>query len=529
MLPDHLRNGLEMAEEFPEEATCPEQDEKGGSNMQATKNPESIRYSTILCNKKPSPRIAKFIVLILFLTTGTLIEYQSSVILDLQEKGATYEDQSNFSLVYYPFFLRWLIAPFMDLFFVERIGKCRTYIVSTCLLIGGFLFVYAPFADQLTQPSRLTEVIIVWLSVNIVGNIYLISAEMWIVKIFEDDNDKAVGMMLWDIGYSLGTFLSYNIFLPLNSVRWLNSNIYAENPVTEPIITHAIMMRIIGGLHFFTAFLVLFFIAEAQSEKRQNLGVKKLFTVILRIVANGNLRKVMIWLVLNRSFLCLFRDSLQLKFVDNGFSKATIANMDTYTLPFYLLFSCLAFRYFKKGKLMRRASYASLYTFVIVGVKFLILADLAHNQNKTRTYYLYMIQSFFNRIDLRGNLSTAFFILITPLSAGSTFITFFMCWYNLCDSVPQTIGYRIIDADVISYNILVFIGLTVQIACTLLTLNLSKTLDHTDKASFDVEQHKHSSNDIIVQAFVLNQGPNRLSEQKSEEEKRPVGESVDAI
>jgi MFS transporter, PAT family, solute carrier family 33 (acetyl-CoA transportor), member 1 len=294
-------------------------------------------YTTMFCNKPPSVNQTKFMFLVLFFCVGAIQSFQNAIILDLQEKGASFEDQSNFSFVYYPYIFKIFLAPLIDMYFFEKVGRCRTWIVSSCLLIAIGLLVTAPFADRLMHPDHMTVIIVLWFCLNILAVFFLVAGEMWVVKALHGA-DKGVGSLIFDIGFSIGGFISYNLFVPLSSLKWLNENIFKSNPLSRPLILPSEMMWLMAGIHLVFGLWILLMVAEKKTEHlHERMSFKRLFRLIPQLFINKHLRGVLIVIALQRGFRNLIVDSIGLKFVDYNMSKATIANTDTYSFPFIFL------------------------------------------------------------------------------------------------------------------------------------------------------------------------------------------------
>ena len=160
---------------------------------------KSEKFTSILLNRKPGVGEARTIILLIFIIQGMVQSYQNAIILDLQERGASYDDQAFFMLSQYPYIFKIIQAPFIDTYYIKWFGKCKTYIVSIFLLFSILLFWLAPHQDGFIQPSNIKILTFIWMGINIVIILSQIAGEMWIVKIFSDAH-KGSGTILVDIG-----------------------------------------------------------------------------------------------------------------------------------------------------------------------------------------------------------------------------------------------------------------------------------------------------------------------------------------
>ena len=55
----------------------------------------------------------------------------------LIEKGANYDDIAILSIISFPISLKFLVAPLLDIYYFDWIGKRKTYILPTIYMIAG--------------------------------------------------------------------------------------------------------------------------------------------------------------------------------------------------------------------------------------------------------------------------------------------------------------------------------------------------------------------------------------------------------
>ncbi len=62
--------------------------------------------------------------------------YYLSMLVLLIEQGADYDEIAILSLIAIPFALKFLIAPVCDIYYLDWVGKRKTYILSSILLVS---------------------------------------------------------------------------------------------------------------------------------------------------------------------------------------------------------------------------------------------------------------------------------------------------------------------------------------------------------------------------------------------------------
>lgn len=188
-------------------------------------------------------------VFIHYLTIGLVQGYYVSIQFALQAEGADFNDQSTLSLAVYPYSFKFLVSPLLDRFFVGKLGRSKTYIIIGGLIISASFCFMGPTIQHMVANRNVVPLTVLFTLVNTLVIFVQIAGESWILTMFsKEDKTKAVTFL--QIGQSLGSILGYNIFTPLNDKDWLNENIFVDNPIAGPIITHTMMCFFIAILYF---------------------------------------------------------------------------------------------------------------------------------------------------------------------------------------------------------------------------------------------------------------------------------------
>ena len=456
-----------------------------GSNIRHNDKPGKqaieYKYTDILLNAPPSLNCARAVILMVFFVIGSVSSYQYSVILELQEKKATFRDQAIFTISAYPFIFKVIFAPFVDLYYFEKVGKCKTWMIGSASFLSALLIFVSPFAESFIDPNKIAGLTTLWFCINLVSCFLAISAEMFIVKIFEED-DKSKGSMLLDLGWSIGGFFSYNLFVPLNSVNWMNKYVFTTTPITEPIVSHKAMVFCLAVIAFIYALVLLIFVGEKKKEIHQvKLSLPTLLGKVCKMFTNPIMGKFLIYIALMRIFKNLVVDTIVLKTMNAGITKTTIVNIDTVTFPLYVVASVCFMRLMTKGKVMKLYSWMLVYGIIVIVFSLLVLDDLEANRNITRTTVFLVLISILGKFCVDGPFLMGYINLITPDDIGSTFITFMMCWQNMTMVFPSSIGLEIIHQDVFNFNLYAGTCLVIQLALIFGYMRYSNSLDEKDK------------------------------------------------
>jgi len=478
-------------------------------------------YTNILLNKIPGKWTSRMVIFSIFFVVGIIQGLQAVVILDLQEKGATYDDQALFSISFYPYIFKIIQAPFIDTFYLFSVGKCKTYIVTSLIFLSIVLYGMAPGIEATILPANIVLLTCTWSFVTVIVVFAQIAGEMWIVKIF-DEQDKGKGSMILDLGMGIGSFFSYNMFVPLNSVAWLNENLYAKNHVTTPLITHAEMLLFIASCSLGVGIYVLVFVSERMSIENENPSFFRVLKSLPKFFTTPAIRKLLLMMASVKIIGVLFSESLTLKTLDAGISKTTLVSIDTVTFPIYVIASLYMMRFIKKGSIMKIYFWMLMAGSVLYFLRALVQIDLENNKDIPRTTLLLYGISIIAKFIISDTFLMGFINFITPESVGSTFITFMMCWNNGVAIIPSTIGLKIVSVGVAPFTVLVLLSICLQ---TLINLGYGRycyRLDSMEKEEFNPDRVDQKKMEIEIGVKQDLDG----SRKKSEDEEDTVGDAI---
>ena len=185
-------------------------------------------FTEILWNRKIGRGAANFMMFSLWFIIGLIQAYQMAVVMKLQEKKASMTQQAIFSVSTYPYTFKLIFAPFMDSNYFFSVGKCKTWLTASMFLLSGALYYFSTESDSI-RPEGMNKLTVVWFCIHSIIVITQIASEMWIVKLYDTEDDKSKGSMVIGMGMTIGAFFGLNVFIPLNHVDWLNENWFTQH------------------------------------------------------------------------------------------------------------------------------------------------------------------------------------------------------------------------------------------------------------------------------------------------------------
>lgn len=198
---------------------------------------EKKEYTDVCFQRKLTFKQAAFFVFFHYLGIGLVQGYFVSIQFNLQSTGAGLAAQSTLSLATYPYSFKFLISPLLDRFYFGKLGRSKTYIIIGGLVIASTFSILGPTVQGMVEQAQVVPITLLFGIINVMVCFVQIAGESWILTMFSKE-EKTKASTFLSIGQSFGVILGYNVFTPLNDKEWLNNNIFTENHIDGPLVTH---------------------------------------------------------------------------------------------------------------------------------------------------------------------------------------------------------------------------------------------------------------------------------------------------
>lgn len=121
--------------------------ESGGVGKGSTKNAPDMEIQSDDEGQRGGDRGNIALLFFLYLLQGIPLGLTAAIPMILQNRGASYKQQAEFSFVYWPFSLKLLWAPIVDSCFSARVGRRKTWLIPTQYLLGIFMLCLSGSVD----------------------------------------------------------------------------------------------------------------------------------------------------------------------------------------------------------------------------------------------------------------------------------------------------------------------------------------------------------------------------------------------
>ncbi|KAN0061662.1 hypothetical protein ACQY0O_005653 [Thecaphora frezii] len=409
---------------------------------------------------------AMILLVVLYLLQGIPVGLAFGTMPFLLKSRLSYSDIGFFMLCTYPYSLKLFWSPIVDSVFVKQLtlplvgtvslGRRKSWIVPIQTVVGVLFW----FLSNSIEPLMAAEV----------PNVKLITGVFFVLVFFAATQDIAVdGWALTllsqqnlsyastaqTVGLNSGYFLSFTVFLALNSVEFGNKY-FRSTPLDVPLLTLAGYLRFWAVGFLAVTLWLLFFKNEDeetdQDEAAPDMGVSEVYSIMWRIV---RLRHVQVFMAIHLVAKIGFQANeavTGLKLVEKGFGKEDLALAVLIDFPFQLVFGYLAARWSKGENALRPWLIAFFFRLGFALVSMAIVHSMPAPPIGSGYFFLVIastvLSSFSSTVQFVG--ISAFHTQIADPLIGGTYMTLLNTVSNLGGTWPRYFVLKAVDLFTVS-------------------------------------------------------------------------------
>lgn len=451
------------------------------------------RYHKTHCqmffSRMPRYALASLVYLILFVAVGLTHGYERSVHIIMQSKRATMQDLSNFSLSNYPYILKVFIAPFLDRYYFKAFGRSKTYICTFGILLSVLYMVIASRMDGLMKEKKFSEISAIFFVMNCLLVVFQIACTTWVLTLFKKEQ-RSKATFIKVMGHNIGEFLTFNIFVPLNSVQWVRVNFYPKERVKQGLLLHNHMCWLICVCLLLVVIFIGLFVAERKIKGEEEVHLCKVVMFVPKMLTRKNTLILLGYLAGIRVIEFMLGEVVSYRMINCGISKDTIVMIDTILFPLSIAVSLLCHRFLNKGVLLQTAHWLTLMAVISNLSKYFMVAYLEQNKHMAQYGVIWVfINHLLMTFVVPLNCIIAFFNTISDVRVGSTMLTALTAYTNLLAYLPKTLGLFVAQRVNFHYFVLGFQG--VQLVLLVLLYRTAKYLDSLESWDFSTYVSDH--------------------------------------
>lgn len=179
------------------------------------------------------------ILFFLYLLQGIPLGLTAAIPMLLQNRGASYKQQAEFSFATWPFSMKLLWAPIVDSLFWSRFGRRKSWLIPTQYLIGLFMLILSVYVNQWLggdeSQSNIAVLTTVFFALNFFAATQDIAVDGWALTMLKRCNVGHASTCN-SVGQTAGYFFGYVVFIALESKDFCNTYL-RTTPKDEGLIT----------------------------------------------------------------------------------------------------------------------------------------------------------------------------------------------------------------------------------------------------------------------------------------------------
>ncbi|CAG8449371.1 2506_t:CDS:10 [Funneliformis caledonium] len=388
------------------------------------------------------------LLVVLYLLQGIPVGLAFGSIPFLLKSKLSYSQIGFFSLASYPYSLKLLWSPIVDATYSKKVGRRKSWIIPIQLLTGSLFFwlgnnVDVIFDDEKPDVFTLTLLFFILIFFSATQDI---AVDGWALTLLSK-NSLSYASTAQTIGLNTGYFLSFTVFLALNSADFSNKYFRTE-PSDVGFISLGSYLSFWSVLYFVVTVWLIFVKGEDATHASDEMDIKTVYQTIWNICKMPHMRKLILVLLVAKIGFIANEAVTGLKLLEKGFGKEDLALAVLIDFPFQILVGYYAAKWSNGPQPLKpwiRAFYGRLF-FAIVGM--LVVYIFPGNTQISSGMFIVVIAS----TVLSSFMSTVQFVSISAFMTtiadpviGGTYMTLLATFSNFGGTWPRFFVLEAVD------------------------------------------------------------------------------------
>ncbi|KAL6070226.1 Solute carrier family 33 member 1 [Balamuthia mandrillaris] len=223
--------------------------------------------------KERRDRWSMVILIILYMIQGVPLGLTLGSLPFLIQNKSSYTQIGVFSLASYPYSLKLLWSPLVDGVFSDRIGRRKSWIVPIQFLSGLLLYNISLWIEDALSSTHVpvTQLTITFFVLVVMVATQDIAVDGWALTMLSRAK-RGYASTCQTIGLNCGYFLSFTIFLALNSAEFSNAYLRStDHQQPTGVLSVSMYIRFWAIIYLLVTFYLAFFQAEKKVKKRTTI------------------------------------------------------------------------------------------------------------------------------------------------------------------------------------------------------------------------------------------------------------------
>ncbi|KAJ2703058.1 hypothetical protein FB645_004050 [Coemansia sp. IMI 203386] len=267
----------------------------------------------------------------------------------LKEK-LSYAQVGLFSLAGYPYSLKLFWSPIVDSLYDRKFGRRKSWIVPIQLVLALVFWWMGSHIDSLVRDptDHIYEITYLFLAIVFLSATQDIAVDGWALTLLSKEN-LSYASTCQTVGINCGFFLSFTVFLALNSVEFSNKYIYSTAH-EQGFLQLGPYMSFWALIYVLVTLYLILFKKETRptgedAEQESEYGLVETYKTIWRICKLPHMRLFIVVLLFSKIGFIPNDSITKLKLIEHGLHKEDMALAVLIDFPVQIFFGYYAARW----------------------------------------------------------------------------------------------------------------------------------------------------------------------------------------
>ncbi|KAJ2795520.1 hypothetical protein H4R20_005851 [Coemansia guatemalensis] len=248
-----------------------------------------------------------------------------------------------FSLAGYPYSLKLFWSPFVDSVYNSKFGRRKSWIAPIQLITALIFWWMGSHIDSLVREpaEHIHEITYLFLAIVFLSATQDIAVDGWALTLLSEEN-LPLASTCQTVGINCGFFLSFTVFLALNSVEFSNKYIFSEPRDAGFLQLGPYMAFWALAYVVVTLYLIVFKNEGRPTEDESSFGITKTYRTIWKICKLPHMQQFIAVLLVAKLGFIPNDSTTQLKLIERGLHREEMALAVLIDFPVQLIFGYYA-------------------------------------------------------------------------------------------------------------------------------------------------------------------------------------------
>ncbi|SAM05814.1 hypothetical protein [Absidia glauca] len=457
------QQGKSTAMEPPSTATLRRKDHPATPNDKEEYELDSLGQEKTLEEEGNAPLSEKdrgnfALLVILYLLQGVPVGLSFGSIPFLLKAHLSYSQIAIFSLSSWPYSLKLIWSPIVDAVYSKQLGRRKSWIVPIQILTGCLFYWLGSHIDAMMAMED--QIPVGRLTASFLLTVFFcatqdIAVDGWALTLLSKES-LSYASTAQTIGLNIGYFMSFTVFLALNSPDFSNKYLRsADNQdLSVGVLPLGAYMKFWSFMYFLITAWLFFMKKETETKSEEDMGIMQVYSTIWKICRLPHMKNfVIVLMVAKIGFIC-HEAVTSLKLVEKGFSKEDMALSVLLDFPLQIFFGYYAAKWSTGARPLKPWLYAFYGRLLFSALGMLVVAGYPQGQSDVGYFYFAIIiastvlSSFMSTVQFVS--LSAFMTNIADPVIGGTYMTLLNTFSNFGGTWPKFFVLEAVDYFTVS-------------------------------------------------------------------------------